>query len=100
MGGGGWGSQLKLRAGKEKIEKGQGVPRKMGGGGWGSQMKLKKKKNNKPSTFCGRKWPVWDPLFDPKIPPKKFMWVPFLRPFPGNEAHKLFSGAQKGGQKV
>ena len=33
----------------------------------------------------------------PKIPPKKFMWVPFLRPFPGNEAHKLFSGVQNGG---
>ena len=33
------------------------------------------------------------------------MWVPFLRPFPGNEAHKLFSGDPKrgvlgGGQKV
>ena len=33
------------------------------------------------------------------------MWVPFLRSFPGNEAHKLFSGAPKwgvlgGGQKV
>ena len=33
------------------------------------------------------------------------MWVPFLRPFPGNEAHKLFSGVLKwgvlgGGQKV
>ena len=33
------------------------------------------------------------------------MWVPFLRSFPGNEAHKLFSGGPKwgvlgGGQKV
>ena len=33
------------------------------------------------------------------------MWVPFLRAFPGNEAHKLFSGGPKwgvlgGGQKV
>ena len=33
------------------------------------------------------------------------MWVPFLRPFPGNEAHKLFSGGPKsgvlgGGKKV
>ena len=41
----------------------------------------------------------------PKIRPKKFMCVPFLRPFPGNEAHKLFSGGPKwgvlgGGQKV
>ena len=31
-------------------------------------------------------------LRDPKITLKKFMWVPFLRPFPGNETHKLFSG--------
>ena len=39
----------------------------------------------------GPKWPVWTPLLTPKIPPKKFMWVPFLRPFPGkNEAHQLF----------
>ena len=36
-------------------------------------------------------------LFDPKIPPKKFMWVPVLRPFPGNEAHKLFPGGPKWG---
>ena len=29
------------------------------------------------------------------------MWVPFSRPFPGNEAHKLFSGGPKcGGQNV
>ena len=42
------------------------------------------------------------------VPPpflKKFMWVPFLRSFPGHEAHKLFSGGPKwgvlgGGQKV
>ena len=43
--------------------------------------------------------------FLPQTPPKKFMWVPFLCPFPGNEAHKLFSGGPKwgvlgGGQKV
>ena len=25
------------------------------------------------------------------------MWVPFLRSFPGNEAHQLFSGAHNGG---
>ena len=48
------------------------------------------------------------PRFGPqiwKIPPKKFMWVPFLRPFPGNEAHNIFRGGPKcdvlgGGQKV
>ena len=49
--------------------------------------------------------PFGTPFLTPKIPPKKFMWVPFLRPFPGNEAHKLFSGGPKwgvlgGGQKV
>ena len=32
------------------------------------------------------------PVWPPKIPPKSFMWVPSLRPFPGNEAG--------GGQKV
>ena len=41
----------------------------------------------------------------PKIPPKKFMWVPFLRSFTGNEAHKLVCGGRKwevfgGGQKA
>ena len=37
----------------------------------------------------------------PKIPPKKFMWVPLLRSFPGNEAHKFFFwGVLGGGQKV
>ena len=33
------------------------------------------------------------PLFaTPTIPPKKFMWVPFLRSFPGYEANILFWG--------
>ena len=45
------------------------------------------------------------PIFDPQNPPKKFMWVPLLRSFPGNEARKLFSGGPKwgvlgGGHKV
>ena len=31
------------------------------------------------------------------MPPKKFMRVPFLRSFPGNEAHTLFSGGPKWG---
>ena len=31
-------------------------------------------RNNK---LGGPKWPDWDPFFDPKIHPKKFMWVPF-----------------------
>ena len=55
------------------------------------------------SQFCGPKWPVWDPLFDPK-PLEKVYVGPFLGPFPGNEAH-IFSGDPKwgvlgGGQKV
>ena len=28
------------------------------------------------------------------------MWVPFLRPFPGNEAHNFFSGGLKWGFRV
>ena len=52
------------------------------------------------STSCGPEIaPSGTPLSHPKIPPKKFMWVP------GNEAYKLFSGGPKwgvlgGGQKV
>ena len=41
--------------------------------------------------------PFGTPFLTPKIPTKKFKLVPFLRSFPGNEAHKLFAG---GGQKV
>ena len=46
------------------------------------------------------------PRFGPKIPPEKVYVGPFfLRSFPGNEAHKLFLGAQNWvfwgeGQKV
>ena len=41
----------------------------------------------------------------PKSPEKVYVYVPLLRSFPGNEAHKLFSGVPKlgvlaGGQKV
>ena len=46
-------------------------------------------------TFCGRKWPIWDPFLTQKISPPKFMWVPLLRPLPGNEAHQLFAGGPK-----
>ena len=59
---------------------------------------VKGKKNDKLNFFCGRKWPVWDPVFDPKSTRKRFMWVPYLRSFPGNEAHKHFlGGASNGG---
>ena len=45
------------------------------------------------------------PFLNPKICPKKLMWVLFLPRFPGNEAHIIFSGVPKwgvlgGGQKV
>ena len=48
---------------------------------------------------------IWGPVFGPQNPLKKFMLVTFLRPFPGNEAHQLFLGAQfgafwVGGKKV
>ena len=44
-------------------------------------------------------------LFGPRNAPEKVCVGPFLRPSPGNEAHKLFSGGPKwgllgGGQKV
>ena len=48
-----------------------------------------KKKNNKLNFL----WPIHaplGPLFDPKNPPENVCVGPFLRPFPGNEAHKLF----------
>ena len=41
--------------------------------------------------------PFGAPFSTPKIPPKEFMWVPFLRSCPGNFQHKLFSGGQKWG---
>ena len=37
------------------------------------------------------------PFLSPKSPPKKFVWAPLLRSFPGNEAHKHFLG---GGAKT
>ena len=43
---------------------------------------IKGRKKTINQTFCERKWPVSDPLFDPQTPPKKFMWVPFLPSFP------------------
>ena len=40
--------------------------------------------------------PFGIPFLTPKIPLQKFRWVPFLRSFPGNEAHRLSLGAQNG----
>ena len=57
--------------------------------------KSKRRKSNKLNFL----WPTMarlGPCFG-KNPPKKFVWVPSLRSFPGNEAHKLFSGGPKWG---
>ena len=75
--------------------------------------KLEKKMfgfNSRPlNTKLNFLWPKMARLGPPSWPPKfrlkKFTWVPFFSPFPGNEAHKLFSGGPKwgvlgGGQKV
>ena len=42
------------------------------------------------ALFVAKDGPFVTPFFNPKIPPKKFLQVPFWRSFPGNEAHKLF----------
>ena len=60
---------------------------------------------NAPSMHTVANGPFGTPFLTPKIPPKKFMWVPFSRSFPGNEANKPFSGGPQlgvsgGGQKV
>ena len=34
------------------------------------------------STFCGREWPVWDPVFDPQNPPENVYVGPFFAFFP------------------
>ena len=41
--------------------------------------------------------PFGTPFLTPQNPPKKVYVGPFLRSFQGNEAHKLFLGAQNGG---
>ena len=56
-----------------------------------------RKNNNKLNFFVADNSPFGTPFFTPKIPPKMFMWVPFSRSFPGNEAHKLFLGAHNWG---
>ena len=55
-------------------------------------------KNDKLNFFFVAKiGPFGTPFLTPKFPLKKFMWVPLLRSFPGNEAHKLFPGGPKWG---
>ena len=58
---------------------------------------LRARKKQKAKLFVAENGPFGTPVLTPKIPPKGFMWVPFLRPFPGNEAHKLFWGCPKWG---
>ena len=42
--------------------------------------------------------PFGTPFLTPRIPPKKFMWVPFLCSFPKKIRHmNFFLGAQNGG---
>ena len=41
------------------------------------------------SYWAAESGPFGTPFLTPKIPPKKFMWVRFLRPFPGNKAPKM-----------
>ena len=63
-------------------------------------------RGSKKGLSRGRRKPFWSTTpfkgskKTPKIPPKMFVGVPFLRSFPGNEAHELFSGGPKWGQKV
>ena len=51
----------------------------------------------KNKLFVAENGPFGTPFLTPKILLKKFMWVPFLSPFPRNEAPKLFSGGLKWG---
>ena len=56
-------------------------------GGWSKQRSAK--------LFVAENGQFGTPFSTPRIPLKKFMWVPFLRSFPRNEAHKLFSEGPK-----
>ena len=61
---------------------------------------------NKKLNFWWPKLARLGPRFGPPESPEKvYVYVPLLRSFPGNEAHKLFSGGPNlgvlgGGQKV
>ena len=54
----------------------------------------RKKQTNQ--TFCGPKWPVWGPVFGPKIPTKKFMRVPFCVLSQETRHINFFLGSQNG----
>ena len=79
-----------MRAGRQP-----GDSRARTGRGLGEDRKGRKKTIT--STFVAENGSFGTPFLTPKIPPKMFMWVPFLRSFPGKEAHKFFWGSKKGG---
>ena len=57
--------------------------------------KGRKKTINK--TSCGRKWPVWSPVFDPQNAPENVYVGPFFVFLPGMRDINFFLGAQIGG---
>ena len=64
-----------------------------------------RKTNNKLKVWWPKMACLGPPFWPRNFSRKKFMWVHFWRCFPGNEAHKLFSGGPEksvlgGGQKV
>ena len=60
-------------------------------------LKIRSDLKNRTKLFVAENGPFGTPFLTPKNPSKKFMWVSFLRPFPGNEAHKLFFWGPKMG---
>ena len=59
--------------------------------------RFKGRKNNKLYTFCGRKWPVWDSLFDPPKSPRKSSCGSFFGVLSQETRHiNFFLGAQSG----
>ena len=50
----------------------------------------------KTKLFCGRKRPVWDPLFDPEIPPEKVYVGPFFASFQETRHINFFLTGQDG----
>ena len=70
----------------------------------GDSLTIRAGKNNK-LNFCSPKWPVWDPLFDPKFPPEKVYVDPFFCVLSQEMRHINFFlgpkwGVLGGGQKV
>ena len=57
----------------------------------------KGRKNQQTKLFVIENGPFGTPFLAPKIRPRKFMWVPFLPSFPGNQAQIFFRGPENGG---